>query len=43
MKGPCPNMGSGGSGTSGGSYTGPGPGSSSAAGYEAPGPPVSYQ
>src|SRR5271163_3293768 len=40
MKGACPNMGSGGPGASGGSYSGPPPGASSAAGYEAPGPPV---
>jgi len=40
MKHPCPNMGSG---SSGGSYTGPEPGSSSAAGYEGPGAGATYQ
>jgi hypothetical protein len=39
-KQPCPNMGSG---AKEGSYTGPPPGSGSAAGYAGPGPVPSYQ
>jgi hypothetical protein len=37
---PCPNMGSH---SSGGAYEGPGPGSSSSAGYSGAAPEVSYQ
>jgi hypothetical protein len=37
---PCPNMGSG---SHGGSYSGPRPGSSSGAGYPGPAPGVTYE